>query len=254
MRYSKKKEQITKNKETMVTISGKPHVYFGKACNWADDIAANMEASRNRWRAVTLYALIPATFLLLLSVTMLIPIQHLEPLLINHYSDGQVSVMPISKKHVPKQAAEIQSDIVRYIVSRESYSAFSYREQYTLVNLLSSGEVASQYINEQDSSNNHSPINVLGNKGTRTVHVTSVLFLDKAAENDPNKKVFNHTNLAQINFTVTSQDETGVLKTIPLTALVSWEYRGMRSNQTDAWQNWNGFTITHYDVQQRNLA
>lgn len=225
--------------------------YFEQAQSWADDLHAVTIASRNRWRAFSLYVLIPLSFVLIVCVTFLIPLQHLEPILINHYSDGTTSVAPIHPRHLEINRAQIESDLVRYVVNRESYSADSYQTQYSLVNLLSSNTVAKEYIANQSIANKKAPINILGEKGTRNVHITSILFLDQ----ENNQKIGNHRNLAQVDFTVTERDRaTNLQTTIPLTALISWQYHGMPQNPNDAWQNWDGLTITNYEIQQRVIS
>lgn len=254
----KKYKNITHAKKNKITkkhnaTSKKPDNYFSQATHWSDDLYATTIASRNRWRAVSLYGLTPAIFLLLMSITLLIPTQHLAPLLINHWPDGQVTVVPLKQPHPPKSGAQVQSDIVRYVINRESYSAYSYQYQYQLVTLLSDNSVATQYIKTQQSSNPHAPINVLGDKGSRQVHVTSVLFLDTATDNQPNHGIDHHHNLAEVNFTITNHKANGLTNTVPLTALIAWTYRGTPANPADAWKNWDGFSVTHYQVQQRNL-
>lgn len=228
--------------------------YFTLAKQWSDDFYATAVASRNRWRAFCLIGLLPLFAISLLSTAMLIPMQHLEPLLINHYSDGFVSVRPLKQPVLLTNPAEVQSDIVRYIIARESYSAFSYKSQYDLVVLLSSNKVADDYAAQQSATRANAPINRLKNKGKRTAHVISVLFLDSEDKNNPARMINFHKNLAQVNFTVTTKLPSGAVDTLPYTALISWKYQGTPSDSNDAWQNWNGFTVTGFQLQQRVLS
>ncbi len=230
------------------------HDYFSRAQSWSDDFYATAVASRNRWRAMSLFGLAPLLGLSLISIVLLIPNQHLEPLLINHYPDNVVTVMPATQPVIPMSMAEVQSDIVRYVINRESYSAFSYQTQYELIMLLSSDSVADDYANQQASSNPNAPINVLKSKGVQTAQVTSVLFLDSVDKNEPAKHITHHQNLAQVNFTVTTTFSNGVAQTTPYTALVSWVYNGTPADPTEAWQNWNGFRVTQFQVEQRQVS
>lgn len=226
--------------------------YFTLATNWADDMHATIVASRNRYKLAFYVALLLSIFLAI-AIDLLIPLQRLQPLLINHYQDGRVSVQPVSSSKASQ--AQIESDIVRYVVNRESYDPVSFAEQYSLVNLLSDAATAEDYNRQQSASNKNSPINVLGNKGYRTVHVDSVVFLDKESFNKGKpKSKQNHQNLAQIEFTIEDHAEDSNNKTIPLTVLLSWKYRGMPSDPEDQWRNWDGFTVVRYDVQQRNVG
>ena len=221
--------------------------YFQLARNWADDFYVSMVAARNRWRAVSLYVLTPMILLLLICMTMLIPMQQLQPILINHYQDGYVTATPLQKHHAPKNQAEVESDIVRYVLSRESYHAFAYKTQYTLVNLLSNNEVAKQYRQAQNAANATSPISRLGENGNESVHIDHILFLDRADQSDSNE---NHKNLAQVTFSKTTTDKKTNHETKShYTALISWAYYGTPDNPEQAWQNWDGFTVTNYVVQ-----
>jgi len=228
--------------------------YFQLAGSWADDIYTRTVLSRNRWRATSLYVLVPLSFLLLVCLSFLIPAQHLEPLLVNHYPHGYVTVTPTTTPATPRNQAQIESDIVRYVNNRLSYSAYTYEEQYSLVNLLSSHSVAQQYEQSQSSHNKKAPINTLGTQGFRTVHIDSVLFLDNINLNNAEKQIKGHQNVAQIDFTITdhpSRDRQPVTTT--LTALISWAYRGTPANPENAWRNWDGFSVTHFVVQPRNV-
>lgn len=231
-----------------------PPDYFSLARSWADDFYLAAETAKNRWRAACLYGFLPLTFLLLVMMGFLIPAQKIQPLLVNHYESGLISVTPIQAADFPRNRAQMESELVRYVVNRESYSAASYNEQYSLVNLLSDNSVAAQYIDAQSANNKNSPINTLGNKGYRSVKVESVIFLDSQDENAGNNAKNLHQNLAQVNFTITDHDATtGTPTTVPLTALIAWEYRGTPKDPALIWQNWNGFTVTSYQLQQRNV-
>ena len=228
-----------------------PHHYFQSAQSWCDDYYTTAVASRNRWRAFSLVGLMPLLGLSLIAIALLVPAQRLEPILINHYSDGVISVLPAKALAPPVNSAETESDIVRYIENRESYSAFAYPTQYRLVLLLSGAKVAKTYAKEQTSANTSAPVNVLGDSGTKTVHVDSVLFLDSRTKNNPVQHIASHQNLAQVNFSVTTT-KNGNPTTVPYTALISWRYQGTPQDPSAAWLNWNGFTVTEYQVQRQN--
>lgn len=248
MLFKKIKESFFKK----VSSHSSPLDYFELARSWAGDFYVNLIGSRNRWRAICLYITLPMSCLLLISISFLIPLQHLQPILIHHYQDGYVQVEPLKSSYIPRNKLEIESDLVRYVMNRESYHEFAYKEQFSLVNLLSDNAVARDYMAAQSMSNKNSPINSLGNNGYRTVQVVSVVFLDKAELNDPKKKMTPHRNLAQVDFTVTEHNKFNEQghKTSWI-ALLSWEYRGMPNDPEQIWKNWNGFTITAYDVQRR---
>ncbi len=227
--------------------------YFVEARSWADDIYTAAIISRNRYK-FAFYLSIGLAVLLTIAIDSLVPLQHMEPLLVNHYQDGRVSVQPIKQPYAPTNPAQVESEIVRYVINRESFDPTSYDTQYSLVNLLSSNFVAKAYRHTQSSARASSPINRLGTHGFRTVHVDSVIFLDTELNNNDKANTKHHHNLAQVNFSITDHDRNSALqKSKAFTALVSWQYRGMPSDPGDQWRNWDGFTVTRFTKQQRNV-
>lgn len=228
--------------------------YFNDAQDWNYDHVHSIVVSRNRWKAMCMWIALPFIGLLLIMMLFLIPAQHVEPFLVNHYENGLVSVQPTHQLEAPTDKAQVESDIIRYIVNRESYSAATYDQTYNLTLLLSDNDIAKDYLQSQSSSNKQSPVNVLGAKGTQSVHVESVIFLDNEAD-AKNDKFHKHRNLAQVDFTVTQKlANIGQPRQIPLTALVSWDYKGTPDDPNVRWQNWAGFTVTDFVIQQRSVT
>lgn len=249
------KAKLPKRNQRQVKKAPKAEDYFASAKSWADDIYIATVASRNRY-CTAFYWVSGIASCLALAIVMLVPLQHTEYVIIHQTENGIVWVEPLNQKYAPKIKALAESEIVRYVINRESYNPSSYDEQYSLINLLSDAEVADQYGEEQNVNNKNSPINILSNKSYRTVHIENVVFLDKAdLQNNKNKKdKRTHTNLAQVNFTITDHDKLADTKhTTPLIALISWTYRGTPQNPENKWRNWDGFTVTRYSVEQRNI-
>ena len=197
--------------------------YFKQARSWADDVYTAAIVSRNRYQCAFVMSM-GLSLLLVVALIMLLPLQKLQPLLINHYTDGGIDVLPMHQPFAPTNAAEVESDLVRYVINRESYDPTSYDEQYSLINLLSNNVVASQYQQAQSTQNKNSPIVLLGDHGFRTVHVDSVVFLDTTLNNkNKSPTTPTHHNVAQINFSVTDHvKDSDTTKTLPFTALLSW--------------------------------
>lgn len=218
------------------------HNYFQLAQHWADDYHLMATLAHKRWRFFCLVLLVPALLLCLLCIAVLIPLQHLQPLLINHYQDGSVTVTPIKQTDIPSNKAEQSSDILRYVIHRESYSRYSLRNNYQLIRLLSKPTVFNQYQQQLHLKYNH----------YKTVTINSVLFLDRDSQQNPKKNRLQHHNLAQVDFTVVDHNiANGQMKYLPKTALISWEYRGTPKDPMAAWRDWNGFTVLSYQVQSR---
>ena len=210
---------LKKSTESIPSVSKQN--YFTQARSWADDIYTTTIISRNRYQ-MAFFAAMGLVALSMLALIVLIPLQHTELLLVNHYPDGRVLVEPIHQPYAPSNPSQVESELIHYVVNRESFAESS---------------------------------NVLKRDGLRTVHVESVIFIDSVLKNKgkpPSEQA--HTNLAEVNFTVSDQSKNSTLiKTHALTVLISWTYRGTPKDPGDRWRNWNGFTVTRYSVEQRNL-
>lgn len=227
--------------------------YFELARSWADDYYTVMRASRNRYR-LFLGIAVAVCITLVLAIIPLAHNHEYVPLLVHHYDSGVVSVDQADKHTVPESQAEIESELVRYLVNRESYDPTSFTEQYQLVTLMSDSSVARDYHQAQNSDDQTSLIATLGNKFVRTVKVQSLNFLDKESLNQQEKHHQDHKNLAEVNFIVTDKNvKTGTEIKTPYVAIVSWTHEGIPNDPETRWMNWNGFTVTHYQRNQRTL-
>ena len=227
--------------------------YFQLATSWADDYYARMATSRYRYQMAFLAAM-GLCGLLTISVMMLSNTHEYIPLLVHHYDSGAVSVSPVAQKGAPENQAEVESDLVRYVVSRESYDPAAFSEQYQLVSLLSDASVAHAYQAQQNGEDDQSYIHRFGNKMVRSVKVEEVSFLDTEEQNSKEKNQINHRNLAEIHFTVTDRNmSSGQEKRTPFVSIVSWNYGGIPNDPEVRWMNWNGFTVISYQRNQRTV-
>lgn len=228
--------------------------YFQLATSWADDYYARMVTSRHRYQIAFLAAM-GLCGLLTISVMMLSNTHEYIPLLIHHYDSGAVSVSPASQKGAPKNQAEIESDLVRYIISRESYDPASFDQQYQVVTLLSDSSVARTYQAQQNADDDQAFIHRFGNKFVRSVNVEEVSFLDNEDLNSKENHQMNHRNLAEVHFMVTDKNMSSGKETkTPFVAIVAWEYGGIPNDPEVRWMNWNGFTVTSYQRNQRAVS
>jgi len=227
--------------------------YFELARSWSDDYYTVMRASRNRYRLMFISA---AVLCGILGLAM-IPLAHNHeyvPLLVHHYDSGVVTVDQANKHYVPESQAEVESELVRYIVNRESYDPTSFSEQYQLVTLMSDNTVSREYHQAQNSDDQSSLIATLGNQFVRSVNIQSVNFLDKESLNQKEKHHQDHKNLAEVNFIVTDKNvKSGKEIQTPYVAIVSWTHEGIPNDPETRWMNWNGFTVTNYQRNQRTL-
>lgn len=227
--------------------------YFQLSNSWSDDYYARVATSRNRYQTAFLIAM-GLCGLLSISVMMLSHTHEYIPLLVHHYDSGVVSVSPTSQSGAPKNQAEIESDLVRYVISRESYDPAFFDQQYQLVTLLSDSNVARVYQSQQNSEDDQALIHLFGNKFVRSVKIEEVNFLDNESLNSKEKHDTNHRNLAEVHFIVTDKNVSSGKETkTPFVAILTWTYGGIPNDPEVRWMNWNGFTITSYQRNQRTV-
>jgi type IV secretion system protein VirB8 len=229
--------------------------YFDEACHWADDRFGTVEASKNRYRAAFVGAMVLSTTLSI-AIAAMMPLKQTQPLLIHHYDNGITTAERVTEDALTVTHAQIESDLVRYVVNRESFDVTSYRAQFELINLLSANSVVSDYEQSQRKTNPDSPLNQLGTQSSRRVHVYSISFIDQDALNDKEKKkrFRNHHDLAEVVFATTDKNKaSGAEVEHHFTALISWRYLGMPASPDARWKNFNGFEVTRYSIQQRNV-
>lgn len=250
--YQRIQEKLGLKKSTEFIQPTSKQNYFTKARSWADDMYTAAIISRNRYQMAFFAAMGLAT-IAIVAIIPLIRLQHIQPLLVHHYPSGYISVEPLQQPYKPTNASQMKSELVHYVINRESYFDAAYDEQYSLINIMSDSEVAKEYREIQSVQNPESPINRLGQTGLRSVHVESVIFLNSNLEDKDklsNQQIPNY--LATVNFTVTEQINS--IKTIkPYAVILAWEYRAPSDDPGERWRNWDGFTVTRYSVEQRNI-
>lgn len=216
---------------------------------WHYDRYESQLIQANRWLFAFCWQ-IGVTVLLGISLVVLLPLKTLVPLVIRQNSQThEVFVEKIDKQYVPHQN-EIESDLVRYLILRETYASIDLASRYRQVLLETSKASAIEYQKAQANSNSESPVNIFGVEGTRTIQVEDVVFLSNRASKDQ-KEASN--NLAKVDFVSTETIHQQSIKK-HWVATLSWEYTGTPQDKEAAWQNWNGFMVTYYRVDQRNIS
>ncbi len=212
--------------------------YFVKAKNWRDATLARNESARHHWRYLCLYVLIPLTLGLVGSLLLLLARPRLFPMIIHHYANGRVFVLPIKQGEVPMVRSQMESELVRYVMNRESYCMETYQQQYRLVHLLSSQGVAKQYSHEQKANHPTSPIHALDRRGRRSVQIVSVIFLKGADVSRVRRRKLRQNYVAEVSFTLSDYDSQGMLlRKQPLTALIAWHYGSTSRDPENRWRN-----------------
>lgn len=231
----------------------KKETYFEAAKDWYYDRYQSFHLQANRWFAAFLFCCL-IICLLIAALIILLPLKTLVPLVIHQNNlTGEIWVEHPKTNYVPVNAAQVEFDIVRYITARESFSAADLNQRFHQVILLSAGDVGKIYSEDQSNNNPHSPVNSLGNSGSRVVHIEDIIFIDKSNLQELRHFRQPSQNLAKVDFTTTTIDHAGNRKIENWVATIGWIYRGMPTDQQDAWDNWNGFIVTTYRVDSRNI-
>ena len=222
--------------------------YFQEAQSWADDIYIATLASRERYR-VAFYITLSSSILLTVAVCILAPLQHAE-LVVVHQGEHGPAWVELPNQSVPFQSlAQTESDIAQYVMNRESYDAYSFQKQFELVQIQSNNTVFNDYYETHNTHQTNSLPNQLGIHQYQIVSIESINFLDHGIKNT---KTEHHTNLAEVNFTVTTYDTTNNTKsTESYVAIISWNYLGTPRDPISKWRNWNGFQVVSYHVKPR---
>lgn len=228
--------------------------YFEAAQDWFHDRYESVQIQANRWFIGFVASTLLSVVLVILLVT-LFPLKTLVPLIVQKNAEtGEMWVKRPQTPYTPANDVEVQADLVRYLTLYNSYTAADINQRFRLVTLLSANQVAKRYEEGQSNNNEGSPVNVLGKDGIRTVKVEDIVFIDKAGTREV--KDFNEPshNLAKVDFITTTIDHLGNKKVQPWVATISWVYRGIPTEQQEAWDNWNGFTVTMLRIDPKNIT
>ena len=213
-----------------------------KAENWAYDqyYSSNIKAKKYLLGIIAQFMII---FLLLIAFIVLLNKQTLVaiPIRINE-SLNTIKIENPNKVNFEMNEAMIQSDLIRYVKSKETYNFedLNYRLRY--LQITTESNLFNNIRKENNDISLNSIINNLGKKGTRSVDIQDVIFLQKEDT--------NHQNLAKIDFMTTTIIDNKV-DTDYFVATISWKYLGTPEDLDLAWDNWNGFMVTMYRVDKR---
>ncbi len=227
--------------------------YFEAAQNWHYDRYQATLVNSNRWFMAFIVSMLLCIGLVA-ALSFLLPLKTLVPMLVHtNAATGEVFVTKPKNPYVPANEAQVQADIVQYVTHRESYTFADLNQRYHVVMLKSDKHSAKEYADAQSERYKDSPINLLGEHGKRTVKIEDIVFIDNAASTDIHHFDKPAHNLAKVDFKTQTQDKDGHTVTQYWVATLAWVYLGTPDNQSDAWDNWNGFTVTSYRVDPRHI-
>lgn len=208
--------------------------YFAHAETWDHEIFANISLSRNRAWLISFFCM-GTTALALLSLALLLPLKTFAPYVITvDKSTGYVEVTKgLYEGNMTVDQAVTESNLVRYVSTRESYNPSVLRENYTVVSLMSAGMASAEYQHIWDGKNPDNPSVSMGTKAAITIKIKSVMFLNERT--------------ASVRF-LREYHADGEVKTSDWNAVINFQYVNTPLRMEDRFQNPLGFQVTSYRV------
>ena len=221
----------------------KPKVdYFEDAKSWAYDRYQIQEVMANRWQ-LAFWLSMGFSLLLIVAYVLLFPLKTWDPIVVNRNTQtGEVWVQPAKTHYLPSTEAEVKSDLVQYVVARETASPMDNRLRLRKVMYSSSATVGKAY---QLSLGSMAPASL------RIVKIIDAYPLSNASD-ALKRRQEKVPKLGQVDF-ITSEMQNGMVVQKNWVATIKFSYLGVPEDQEAAFSNWNGFTVTDYRVDQRSI-
>ena len=224
--------------------------YLNQASGWYYERYL-MQKLMAKWSYYACIILSIACVALVILVACLLPLQKVIPLPIVVNEQNQV-VKTINPKsdYVPINEAMVQNDIVRFIRNRESYNAKLLNYQIRNIAYTSTRDIFLDYQKILSSQNKESLVNTLGAEGTIDVKIHDVVFLE--TKDKPTYFKYIQSNIVQVDFSTVTKNNMQDIKE-NWVAILSFDYKGIPTDEVTAWENWNGFVVTSYRVNKREV-
>lgn len=210
--------------------------------NWYKDRYQYVLVQRNWLLFITLISLL-AAMLSALGLYKLVPLKSVEPFVIqiDEKSGYTQVVKPYTAKEINANEAVKEYFIAKYIKAREGYDPATASDNYrNVVRLLSSKPIYYSFSREVDPRNPSSPINIYGNRITRTVEFKSTTFLDPST--------------VLVRFKITQKGGREGPKEYHYIARITFEFVEMELLQWERYINPLGFIVTKYTLDEEYLS
>ena len=235
MQVTLKKRPIIKSLvEKTQPENGKARPYFTDGETWDQEIFANISLSKNRAWLLAFFCL-GITTLAILALVLLLPLKTFAPYIITvDKSTGYVEVTKgLYDGELTIDDAVTESNLVRYVSTRESYNPSILRENYNAVTLMSAGTAIKEFQQLWDGKNPDNPSVKMGKLATIDIKIKSVSFLNERT--------------ASVRF-LREYRESDQVRTSDWNAVMDFQYVKKPMKMEDRFQNPLGFQITSYRV------
>jgi type IV secretion system protein VirB8 len=218
----------------MTSAEGHPQEYFAMGETWDNEIFASIVHSRNRAWLLSFFCM-GATLLALLSLVLLLPLKTFAPYVVTvDKSTGYVEVTKgLYDGAITPDDAVTESNLVRYVGTREAYNPSVLRENYNQVTLMSAGKALEEYRRLWDGKNPDNPSVRMGTSGTVAIHIKSVAFLNERTAEvrfQREYRAVDRTSLSDWN------------------AIIDFQYVNKPMKMEERFQNPLGFQVLSYRI------
>lgn len=213
--------------------------YYKQGQSWEHSIYAGLRSSKNRAWIVALISLATA-LCSVLCLALLLPLKTYEPYVITVDRDTGYTHMtqPLTKGTLSEDEALTESNLVRYVIMRESYNPHILRENYKTIALLSDKKALQEFEELWSAESPNNPSKKLGLKSTIDAKIKSVSLLNE------------HT--AQVRY-MTRLRKDNTIHAAHWNAIITFRYTQKPMKMIERFTNPLGFQVISYRKSQEIL-
>lgn len=214
--------------------------------NWYKDKFESVRQQRDVLSAVAMFALLLAAASVL-TVMWLTPYKSVEPFVIQiDEKSGIVQrVDPLERSEFTSSEAIDRYFVAQYIRAREGYVPGTFTANYQAVRVMSQPGVFKDYASEVGRANDESPLNILGNQGTRKITFKNINFVSRRDAAAAESKVA----LVRIRLNDLS-NVPALVKEEHAVVTLQFRYANLVLNEEERFMNPIGFLVESYQKEQ----
>lgn len=214
--------------------------YLEDGASWDKSINLSLRSSRNRaWYVAGFMGII--ALLSIVAVVSILPLKEFVPYVIT--VDKTTGYMEVSRGLLPgpltQDDAVTQSNIARYVLSRETYDQVDQERHFKFVTLHSDGDAFEEYSKVWNGSNPDNPALVYGYEVAIHPYIKSIAFLNDRT--------------ATIRFSRTRK-EGGRERLSHWVAIMTFRYVDRPTDMTQRFENPLGFQVGSYRIEQESVT
>jgi type IV secretion system protein VirB8 len=216
---------------------------------WFEDRYQMVLVQRNILLLFLVFALVSVLFAII-SVTQIATSKTLEPFIIEIEDKTGITTMvrPYDREYFSSNDALRRYFLMKYLTAREAYNAFDYHyNYYTIVRLLSAGDVYSVFRRSVSSDNPNSPIS-FGDKLQRNLKIKSITFLPPPPRTGKEGSQYRPSITAQMRYIIVETGSRGGEK--HRIATINFDFYDLKMTQEERFVNPLGFQVTGFRVDE----